>query len=153
MPLLNFYLGRNLVSWSSKNQQTVARSSTKAEYRSIAATTAELRWVCSLLSELGIGLPNSPLVYCNNVGATQLSSNPIFHSRMNTCCCWLSFYQRSSSIWSTSSSSCLLCWSACRSSHQTTAHFSVLAFVGQDWPLYSWPILRGHIKVVPHAGV
>ncbi|KAK9200192.1 hypothetical protein WN944_015388 [Citrus x changshan-huyou] len=66
----------------TQKQQTVARSSTEAEYRSIAATDAELRWVCSLISELGIGLPNSPVVYCDNVGATQLSSNPIFHSRM-----------------------------------------------------------------------
>ena len=65
-----------------KKQQIVARSSTEAEYHSITATTAELRWVCSLISELGIGLPNSPVVYCDNVGATQLSFNPIFQSHM-----------------------------------------------------------------------
>ncbi|KAL6321984.1 hypothetical protein AAG906_035903 [Vitis piasezkii] len=76
------YLGRNLVSWSLKKQQTIACSSTEAEYRSIAATAAELRWVGSLLLELGISLTTSPVVYCDNVGATQLSSNPIFHSRM-----------------------------------------------------------------------
>nr|CAN74516.1 hypothetical protein VITISV_028359 [Vitis vinifera] len=76
------YLGRNLVFWSSKKQQTVARSSTKVEYRSVAATAVELRWVGSLLSDLGISLTTSPVVYCDNVGATQLSSNPIFHSRM-----------------------------------------------------------------------
>jgi hypothetical protein len=38
--------------------------------------------VRSLLSELGIGLPNSPVIYYDNIGAKQLSSNPIFYSRM-----------------------------------------------------------------------
>ncbi|KAL6333900.1 hypothetical protein AAG906_039311 [Vitis piasezkii] len=69
-------------SLHSKKQQTVARSSIEAKYSSVAATTAELRWVGSLLSELGISLTTSPVVYCDNVGATQLSSNPIFHSHM-----------------------------------------------------------------------
>ena len=76
------YLGSNLISWSSKKQKTIARSSTEAEYRSVAATAAELSWVCSLIQELGVALPTPPVIYCDNVGATQLSSNPIFHSRM-----------------------------------------------------------------------
>jgi histone deacetylase 1/2 len=76
------YLGSNLISWSSKKQKTIARSSTEAEYRSVAATAAELCWVQSLLHELGVALSSSPVIYCDNIGATQLSSNPIFHSRM-----------------------------------------------------------------------
>jgi hypothetical protein len=76
------YLGNNLISWSSKKQKTVARSSTEAEYRVVAATAAELCWIRSLLSELYIDLINTLVIYCDNVGATQLSSNPVFHSRM-----------------------------------------------------------------------
>ena len=76
------YLGRNPISWSSKKQNTIARSSTEAEYRSVASTATELNWVCFLLTDLGLTLPTAPVIYCDNVGATQLCSNPIFHSRM-----------------------------------------------------------------------
>lgn len=38
--------------------------------------------VISLLTELGIPLPTTPVIYCDNVGATYLSANPVFYSRM-----------------------------------------------------------------------
>ncbi|KAJ0079223.1 hypothetical protein Patl1_23741 [Pistacia atlantica] len=76
------YLGRNAISWSSKKQRMIAHSSTEAEYRSVATTTMKLNWVSFLLHDLHVHLSTSPIVYCDNVGATQLCSNPIFHSRM-----------------------------------------------------------------------
>lgn len=75
------YFGGNLVSWLSKRQRTVARSSTEAEYRSAANTTAEIMWLLNLLSELGV--PSQvPTLFCDNIGTTYLCSNPVFHSRM-----------------------------------------------------------------------
>lgn len=76
------YLGRNSISWSAKKQKGVARSSTEDEYRSVANTFSEISWIYNLLTELGIILPAPPVIYCDNVVATFLCSNPIFHSRM-----------------------------------------------------------------------
>ncbi|RVW86039.1 Retrovirus-related Pol polyprotein from transposon RE1 [Vitis vinifera] len=39
--------------------------------------------ICSILTELGVTLPTPLVIYCDNVGATYLCSNPVFHSRMN----------------------------------------------------------------------
>ncbi|XP_019098255.1 PREDICTED: uncharacterized protein LOC109131584 [Camelina sativa] len=76
------YLGRQPVSWSSKKQSGVARSSTEAEYRALTAAASEVKWVTYLMSELGIQSPATPVLFCDNIGATYLSANPVFHSRM-----------------------------------------------------------------------
>lgn len=75
------YLGGNPISWMSKRQRTVARSSTEAEYRSVTHTVAEVRWVSHPLGELGVNTP-TPVLLCDNIGATYLCANLVFHSRM-----------------------------------------------------------------------
>ncbi|KAJ0857667.1 putative RNA-directed DNA polymerase [Helianthus annuus] len=74
------YLGSNLISWTARKQRTVSRSSTESEYKAIADTVAELIWLKSLLQELGI-VNRSPTLWCDNLGATYLSANPVFHAR------------------------------------------------------------------------
>ncbi|KAJ4779344.1 polyprotein [Rhynchospora pubera] len=75
------FLGPNLISWSSKKQATVSRSSTEAEYRSLAMTTSELLWISYLLAELKYSVCQQPTLWCDNLGATFLASNPVFHAR------------------------------------------------------------------------
>ncbi|WVZ09976.1 hypothetical protein V8G54_014506 [Vigna mungo] len=76
------YLGSTPISWSSRKQRSVARSSNEAEYKALADTTNELQWVLSLFTELGHMPTTNPVIYCDNLGATTLSANPVFHSRM-----------------------------------------------------------------------
>jgi hypothetical protein len=76
------FLGSNLVSWSAKKQPTISRSTTEAEYKSMANATAELMWVQALHRELRVSLPRSAHLWCDNMGAKYLASNPVFHGRM-----------------------------------------------------------------------
>ncbi|GJW39704.1 ribonuclease H-like domain-containing protein [Tanacetum coccineum] len=75
------FLGDNLLSWSSKRQHTISRSSAEAEYRGVANVVAETAWIRNLLLELHSLLHAATLVYCDNVSAVYLSSNLVQHQR------------------------------------------------------------------------
>ena len=75
------FLGDNLVSWSSKRQNTVSRSSAEAEYRAVANGVAEASWLRQLLHELHTPLRRAILVYCDNISAVCMSSNTVQHQR------------------------------------------------------------------------
>ncbi|XP_019150324.1 PREDICTED: uncharacterized protein LOC109147141 [Ipomoea nil] len=75
------FQGSNLVSWLSRKQRTVARSSTEAEYKALADVAAEVMWVVSLLCELGLHSRQPSTLWCDNLGATYLCANPVFHAR------------------------------------------------------------------------
>ena len=75
------FLGANLVSWAAKRQPVVSRSSAEAEYRAVANGVAEASWLRQLLHELHSPLQRATLVYCDNVSAVYLSTNPVQHQR------------------------------------------------------------------------
>ena len=75
------FVGSNIISWSAKKQPTVSRSSTEAEYKSLANGAAEAIWVESLLKELGVSQQRTTILWCDNLGATYLTANPVFHAR------------------------------------------------------------------------
>jgi hypothetical protein len=76
------FLGGNLVSWLSKRQPMVSRSSAEAEYRAVANGVAKASWLRQLLTELHAPPFRSTLIYYDNISAVYLSTNPIQHQRM-----------------------------------------------------------------------
>jgi hypothetical protein len=74
------YLGPCLISWATKKQAVVARSSTEAEYRSMALAVAEMCWILMLFKELWVPLLSTPYLWVDNISALSLSSNPVFHA-------------------------------------------------------------------------
>ncbi|XP_020527251.1 uncharacterized protein LOC110007851 [Amborella trichopoda] len=73
------FLGTSPISWRSKKQNTVARSLTEAEYRSMATSSCELTWLKFLLDDLGV--PHSRLmhIHCDNQAALHIAANPVFN--------------------------------------------------------------------------
>lgn len=59
----------------------VAHSSTETEYLALASVATEVVWLQSLFTELGITIEHSPILWCDNVSANSLASNPVFHAR------------------------------------------------------------------------
>lgn len=75
------YLGSNLISWSCKKQDNVAKSSTEAEYRAMSKVASEITWIGAVLKELGVLLLKTDELYCDNLSAVYLTANPAFHAR------------------------------------------------------------------------
>ena len=75
------FLGPTLVSWKTKKQATISRSSTEADYRSLAFTVCELLWISYILRDFDITVSLPILISCDNQAALHIVANPIFHER------------------------------------------------------------------------
>ncbi|XP_039025618.1 secreted RxLR effector protein 161-like [Hibiscus syriacus] len=75
------YFCGNLVSWNSRKQHVVARSTTKAEYRSVAYAAAEMVWLRSLLGKLHIVTHGKATLWYDNTSAVAVCANPVLHSK------------------------------------------------------------------------
>lgn len=75
------FLGPNFISWSSKKQQAISKSSTEAKYMSLASLVIELFWIHTLFTELHIPLSSTSIVYYDNLSIVLLAVNPILCSK------------------------------------------------------------------------
>nr|ABD63108.1 Copia protein, related [Asparagus officinalis] len=75
------FLGGNLVSWKSKKQSVVSRSSAESEYRTMTNVILEMVWIRDLLTEISLP-PKCPMdIYGDNKAAIHIAENPVFHER------------------------------------------------------------------------
>jgi hypothetical protein len=74
------FLGRSLVSWTSKKQNSVALSTAEAEYIAAGHCCAQLLWMRQTLRDYGYKLTRVPLL-CDNESAIKMADNPVEHSR------------------------------------------------------------------------
>jgi len=75
------FVGGNLVTWRSKKQSVVARSSAEAEFRAMAQGVCETLWFKILLMEVGFDSKDSMRLYCDNKAAISIVRNPVQHDR------------------------------------------------------------------------
>ncbi|GJS12195.1 putative reverse transcriptase domain-containing protein [Tanacetum coccineum] len=75
------YLGNNLVSWKSKKQYVLARSSIEAEFMAMCSVTCEVMWMLKICSDLKVKVVFPVGMSCDNSSAMQIAANPVLHER------------------------------------------------------------------------
>jgi len=78
-------LNNGAIAWKSQRQATVALSTMEAEYMALTEATKELKWVRTLLAELGYsngdGTDRPTDLFSDNQSAIALTKNPVSHAR------------------------------------------------------------------------
>nr|XP_016497728.1 PREDICTED: uncharacterized mitochondrial protein AtMg00810-like [Nicotiana tabacum] len=81
--VIGFFImyGDSLVSWKSKKQSTISRSSAESEYRSIASTVVEIVWILGLFKDIGVPVALLVTIHTDSKAAIQIAANPVFQER------------------------------------------------------------------------
>ncbi|GJZ31983.1 hypothetical protein Tco_0577030 [Tanacetum coccineum] len=71
------FLNNSLVSWKSKKQNTLSKSSTEAEYRALASVTSEVIWILIFLKDQQIESLLPVSLHCDSNSAIKIAGNPV----------------------------------------------------------------------------
>ena len=74
-------MNENLISWKSKKQNTLSKSSAEAEYRALASLTSEIIWIVKILEDLQCVNILPVDMHCDSNSAIKIAANPVFHER------------------------------------------------------------------------
>nr|GEV52797.1 retrovirus-related Pol polyprotein from transposon TNT 1-94 [Tanacetum cinerariifolium] len=75
-----FIMGSGVISWASKKQNSIALSSTEANYVAAATTACQGFWLRRLLEDMNQTQPEATLLLCDNLSPGALTRNPIMHA-------------------------------------------------------------------------
>ncbi|XP_070677787.1 uncharacterized mitochondrial protein AtMg00810-like [Malus domestica] len=75
------FMGGNLVTWRSKKQKVVTRSSAEVEFRGMSHGVCELLWLKQLLRNLGFKPKGAMKLHCDNKATIEIAHNPVQHDR------------------------------------------------------------------------
>ena len=72
----------NLITWRSKKQSVVSKSSTEVEFRAMSKGIDEAMWIKHLLDDLKISYIQPIIIRCDNKSAISIAHDPVDHDRM-----------------------------------------------------------------------
>uniref|UniRef100_A0A803QFR2 Reverse transcriptase Ty1/copia-type domain-containing protein n=1 Tax=Cannabis sativa TaxID=3483 RepID=A0A803QFR2_CANSA len=81
LPITGFciFFRQSLISWKSKKQSNLSKSSAEAKYRSLANITCEIIWLHNILTDFSISSSQPTTIHCDNQAAIHISKNAVFH--------------------------------------------------------------------------
>ena len=74
-------LGSGVISWASKTQQTIALSSSEAEYMATTSAACETVWLRRILANLKEQQDEATIMLCDNKSTIVMTKSPVFHVR------------------------------------------------------------------------
>ena len=75
------FLGKRLVSWTSKKQNCISQSTIEVKYVATSVNCYNIVWFKQLMTGVKIEIKDSIVIYRDNTSAINISKNPVMHTK------------------------------------------------------------------------